>query len=285
MSKRKVLANGPMRSESSHSDPHFSIQNREIFSSFLERVAIDPAHDRGEFLLQKLCAAFSCIPYENLTKIIKTDSVISSGSAKRLPDEVLRDYLRYGSGGTCFSLTAAFIAVLSALGFEAHPILADRHYGLDTHCALLFSHEAELLLLDPGYLIHTPTRLPTGAPVRISNGFNRIELTPSDAGARVELHTIANNSRRLRLTYKVKPVDGPAFVRAWERSFAWEMMTYPVLTRYSQGTHYYLQGKTLRIRNADGSRKHQLSSAEEQAFISRSLGIDNRIISQAFSLV
>ncbi|MCP4398259.1 MAG: hypothetical protein GY801_13305 [bacterium] len=269
----------------SFADPHFLIQDREIFLSFLERFAIEPDRDRGDVLLQKLCETFACIPYENLTKIIKSDSVIDSGSAKRVPDEVLRDYLRYGSGGTCFSLTAAFIAILIALGFEAHPILADRSYGTDTHCALLFLQETELLLLDPGYLINSPTRLPTTTPVTISSGFNRIELAPGDAGAKVELYTLANNSRRLRLSYKISPVDGPGFVRAWERSFAWEMMTYPVLTRYSQGIHYYLQGNTLRIRDSAGSRKHQLSSVEEQEFISRTLGIDTRIISQALSLV
>lgn len=268
-----------------HTDPHLLIKDQAVLARFLRVFHIDPDIDHGEILLAKLCNAFSSIPYENLTKIIKSDTVISAGSAKRFPDEVIRDYLDYGTGGTCFSLTAAFIAIFNALGIEAHPILGDRRYGTDTHCALVFSHDADLLLLDPGYLIHTPVRLPTRAPVTISTGFNTIELCPQAAGRKVDLMTIVKNDRRLRLTYKVTPVDGQTFGRAWERSFAWEMMTYPVLTRYSNGVHYYLQGNRLRIRENNQTTKHVLSPGEEHDFITKTLGIKTNIITQALSVV
>ncbi|PID56207.1 hypothetical protein CSB45_12595 [candidate division KSB3 bacterium] len=272
-------------SHKSCADPHFSIQNPALLSNFLERFAIEPSRIGSTLLLKKLCTAFSSIPYENLTKIIKSDSVLSPVSAKRMPDEVLHDFLRYGCGGTCFSLTATCIALLNAFEFDAFPILADRSYGSDTHCALLFPQAGEFLLLDPGYLITTPVALPTTAAVTCSNGVNRFELVPEAGGTQVELYTLSQNSRRFRLSYKISPVDGPAFRRAWERSFAWEMMTFPVLTRYCQGAHYYLQGNTLRIRNAAGSRKEQLASAEDQALVSLNLGIDAAIMSRALSLL
>jgi arylamine N-acetyltransferase len=274
-----------MSGSSSHPDPHFLIKDQAIFVRFLRVSQIDPRIDRGDALLAKLCAVFSRIPYENLTKIIKSDMVISPGSAKRLPDEVIEGYLRYGTGGTCFSLTAAFIAILNALDIEAHPVLGDRHYGTDTHCALVFSQDADLFLLDPGYLINKPTRLPTVNPVTFSTGFNTIELRPHEGGRKVDLVTILNNDRRYRLTYKITPVDGPTFGKAWERSFAWEMMTYPVLTRYSNGIHHYLQGNMLRIRVNERATKHVLSPDEEYDFISKTLGINKRIITQAFSVV
>ncbi len=268
-----------------HADPHFLVADQTVLHQFLRVFHINPNIAQGESLLAKLCMAFSKIPYENLTKIIKSDTVISASSAKRFPDEVIRDYLHYGSGGTCFSLTAAFIAIFNAQGIEAHPILADRHYGTDTHCALVFSENAELRLLDPGFLINTPSRLPTTDPVTISTGFNTIELRPHDAGRKFELLTIAINSKRSRLTYKVNPVDGPTFGRAWERSFAWEMMTYPVLTRYNNGIHYYLQGNLLRIREHGHTTKHTLSPDAEHDFMTKTLGINPNIIMQAFKVV
>jgi arylamine N-acetyltransferase len=268
-----------------HTDPHFLIRNATILGRFLDLFQIDLQADHGDLLLSKLCQAFSGIPYENLTKIIKSDTVISPGSAKRFPTEVIRDYLHYGTGGTCFSLTAAFIAIFNALGIEAHPILADRHYGTDTHCALVLLQETDLLLLDPGFLIHKPIRLPTTIPVTIATGFNTIELGPHEAGRKVDLLTIVNNNRRLRLTYKVSPVDGPTFGRAWERSFAWEMMTYPVLTRCSSGTHHYLQGNILRIRDNTRTTKRTLSSDEQYDVMSKTLGIHKNIITQAFSVI
>ncbi len=268
-----------------HTDRHFLVTDQALLTRFLRIFHIDADRDRGDMLLAKLCTTFSNIPYENLTKIIKSDTVISTGSAKRLPDEVIADYLRYGTGGTCFSLTAMFIAIFNALGIEAHPILADRRYGADTHCALVFSQDADLLLLDPGYLIHAPVRLPTMTPVTISTGFNTIELCPQEAGRKVDLMTIVKNDRRFRLSYNVNPVDAQTFGRAWERSFAWEMMTYPVLTRCRNGVHYYLQGDMLRIREKEQSSKHKLSPREQYDVMSKTLGINTNIITQAFSVV
>ncbi|GAK50866.1 hypothetical protein U14_02107 [Candidatus Moduliflexus flocculans] len=268
-----------------HTDPHFVMTDQATLAAFFRHAGIDVAQESRATIINKLCAAFANMPYENLTKIIKSDAVISAGSAKRLPNEVIRDYLEYGTGGTCFSLTAAFIALFNACGIEAHPILADRHYGVDTHCALVFPQNAGLLLLDPGYLIHHPIPLPTLAPQTVTHGFNTLELVPQDAGQKVELFTIVNTSRKSRLTYKVSPVDGPTFGRAWERSFAWEMMTYPVLTKQSHGVQQYLQGNLLRIRDNTRTTKHQLTPDQEYDFISRTLGIHPAIIKQAFSIV
>lgn len=268
-----------------HTDPHFVIMDQAILTQFLRLTGIDPQRDSEDLVLAKLCTVFAQIPYENLTKIIKSDAVISAGSAKRFPDEVLRDYLHIGAGGTCFSLTAAFIAILSALGFEAHPILADRHYGVDTHCALVFFQEQEILLLDPGFLIYQPTRLPTTEPLTISTEFNTIELLPQEAGQKIELVTVVKNSRRSRLIYKVSPVDGATFGRAWERSFAWEMMTYPVLTRYSNGRHYYLQGNQLRIRDQQRTTRHILTLDEQYECITNTFGISRAVFVKALAVV
>ena len=268
-----------------HTDPLLTIADQAVFAEFCRRAQIQMPLEHEGVLMAKLCAALSRIPYENLTKIIKADDVINPGSAKRLPDEVIRDYLHYGAGGTCFSLTAACIAIFNACGIEAHPILADRHYGVDTHCALVFPQESGLMLLDPGYLIHEPIRLPTAAPVTLTHGFNTLELAPRNAGQIVELFTVVNNSRKSRLTYKVTLLDGAEFGRAWERSFAWEMMTYPVLTRKCHGVHQYLQGNNLRIRDEARTTKLALTPEQEYDFISQTLGIHPTIIKQAFAIV
>lgn len=274
-----------MRKKPVHTDPRFVIKEQSLLTQFLRLAHIDPEQDHEDLVLTKLCTAFAHIPYENLSKIIKSDSVVSSGSAKRFPDEVLREYLHVGTGGTCFSLTAAFIAILNTLGFEAHPILADRHYGTDTHCALVFFREQDIFLLDPGFLIHQPTRLPKTEPLAIATEFNILELRPQEAGQKIELVTVVKNSRRSRLTYKVSPVDGPAFERAWERSFTWEMMTYPVLTRYSSGRHYYLQGNQLRIRDRQRTHKQILTPDEQHDVVTKTFGIHHDIFVKAVSTV
>jgi arylamine N-acetyltransferase len=229
-----------------HDAPWLTISNG-ILEKFLTKCNID--RSIGKILLvDKIAAAFSSIPYENLTKIIKTDAMVNPVSSMRHPDELIGDYLRWGTGGTCFSLTAAIIAVYNALGIETHPVLADRHYGPDTHCGLIIVRADGLLLLDPGYLLFVPTLLPREKSVSVNTGYNTIELVPLDNGEKMEFYTVVKGNRKLRLVYKIKPVDAIVFAKAWEHSFLWEMMTYPVLTRVSAGQHMYLQGDKLAIR-------------------------------------
>ena len=97
-----------------HDAPWLRLGEPGLLERFLARFAIDPRLPRDQ-LLNRVTACFKCIPYENLTKILKADSVVSARSAMRYPDEVIGDFLRWGTGGTCFSLTAALAGLLDAL--------------------------------------------------------------------------------------------------------------------------------------------------------------------------
>ena len=265
-----------------HTDPHFRITDDTLVARLMRRAGtVDFESDNSN--LGKICQLFSTIPYENLTKIIKSNSVVNPASAKRLPDEFIHDYLTLGTGGTCFSLTAAFIAVLDAAGIQAHPILADRYYGVDTHCALVLPRQGQMLLLDPGYLLNRPVPLPISKPQIQETGINSVELAPEDAGRKVDLTTIVGDDRRHRLTYKIDLVDGTRFGKAWEDSFAWEMMTYPVLTRYCFGQHHYLQGTTLRVRNGDGPQRSTLSADQQGLAAIELFGIHPTIVKKAMA--
>jgi arylamine N-acetyltransferase len=268
-----------------HDAPWLRITSHELLACLLNRFSIDPLWNR-DLIIPQITNLFKCIPYENLTKILKADTVISASSAMRHPDELIRDYLRWGTGGTCFSLTAAIVAVFDSLGIEVYPILADRHYGGDTHCGLiLVQPDGEILLLDPGYLLFAPCAIPRAHPVFIETGHNRIELRPMDGGNRVELYTIVKNNRKYRLVFKIAPVSDEAFGRAWERSFAFEMMTYPVLTRQVDGCHQYLQGNILAERNAVCTKRTVLTPDKQIEFITRTLGIHRDIATRALEVV
>jgi hypothetical protein len=272
-------------SKAIHDAPWLQVRDKGILKRFLARFAINPDLMRDR-LVDLITRAFRYIPYENLTKILKADSVISARSAMRFPDEVIGDFLTFGTGGTCFSLTAALAGVLDALGIEVYPVLADRHYGVDTHCGLIMAQpDGELLLLDPGYLLFAPLRIPREQPVFFDTGFNRIELKPVGNGARLELYTSVKNNRKLRLTFKVEPVSDDAFGRAWERSFAFEMMTYPVLTRQVAGCHQYLQGNVLAIRDSQRTQRVTLTPQKQIEFITDAAKMDKNIVTRALEIV
>ena len=268
-----------------HDAPWLTIRDSELLGRFCARFGIDPQAPKIA-LINQLASAFSSLPFENLTKIIKADSVTSPSSAMRHPDEVVGDFLKWGTGGTCFSLTASMVAALDAMGIEAYPVLADRHYGADTHCGVMLAQAGgELLLCDPGYLLFAPVKIPIGEPVTFDNGFNRVELRPESGGSRLALYTMVKGNRKLRLTFKLEPVSDDAFGRAWERSFAFEMMSYPVLTRTECGRHQYLQANMLAVRDARRTQRTTLTPDKQIEFFTASAGIDRSIVTRALEIV
>ncbi len=265
-------------------DPLFRCGDRGLLARFLHRYQVDADAPR-ESVIDQCARAFARIPYENLTKIIKADSVVGPASALRLPDEVLADHLKWGTGGTCFSLTAALLAVFDALGVEAQPLLADRSYGEGTHCALVVRHRGQALLLDPGFLLYTPTPLPDAAIAVADLGYAAVELRPVEGGNRIELATEIRGVRKVRLTYRRSPVDAAAFRRAWTDSFTWEMMTYPVLTRAASGRHLYLQGASAMVRTSERTVRSQLEAPAQIDFIGRHMGIARAVVLRAWEVM
>ncbi len=263
--------------------PFLRCGDRGTLELFCRKYGIRSTDRRS--LIGQVATAFSLIPYENLTKIIKSDGVLDSSSAVRFPDEVIGDHLRWGTGGTCFSLTAAIIAVFDALGIEAQPLLADRNYGPDTHCGMMIMEDRANLLLDPGYLLFSPTPLPTIAATRVFQGYTTIELVPKGPGNRIELATIVKNSRKVRLTYKLPPADPETFYHAWITSFTWEMMTYPVLTRCIAGQHMYMQGASTALRTAEKTVRRELDIDGQISCIDSFMGISREVVLRAWRVI
>lgn len=243
-----------------------------------------PSHDTappGE-TLRAVLRAFARLPYENLTKILADAASGNAAQARRTPFDVLRDHAAWGTGGTCFSLTATLRHLLRALGFDAEPLLADRPYGPDTHCALAVWLDGAPHLVDPGYLLVEPVPLSAADPQRVRTSFNEIDLVPR-AGGRLELHTVARGTRSLRMTFKTEPVDWGQFLNVWDDSFDWEMMRYPVVTQVRDGRHVYLQGNRLQVRGGERVERTELDPAQLSQRIAATFGIDAGVVRRALA--
>jgi arylamine N-acetyltransferase len=254
-----------------------------VLRRFLDHFRIDSALPE-ETLLEKVIEAFAALPYENLTKIIRRDAAGFPELARRGPAEVIGEHVRLGAGGTCFSLTAALLHLVRALGWRAEPILADRHYGENTHCALLVWVSGTPRLVDPGYLLARPVPFGSKEPVSVRTAFNDVVLSPREGG-KVDLLTVEGRSRSVRLTFHATPADPGELLRAWDASFSWEMMRYPLLTRVRDGKHIYLQEDRLRVRGEDGASRREVPPAEMAALIAAEFGLERRIAERALEIL
>lgn len=272
----------------SHRDPlACPTRNEPIVGALLEHLGVDQEEGgkRGELaLLEVVGAAFARLPYENLTKILKSERLVDPERALRGPREVIEDHIRLGTGGTCFSLTAALLFVMRALGFDAEPLLADRHYGDDTHCGLVVRVGNKRYLLDPGFLLMRPVPI-DGTRRVICTAFNDIVLEPLADGGRVAVHTCQNNAQVRRFTFKTDPADDAAFVRAWRGSFGWDMMRYPVLACVGGEDQKYLQGHRLQFRSRGALESAELRVDELVARISQEFGLRRGVAAAALRVL
>jgi len=256
--------------------------DRTLLNRFLQHFRLSAAAPPDE-LLRSVIRAFARLPYENLTKIIRHQQVPRAEQTRRHPHEVLADHLAFGAGGTCFSLTATLLGLVRALGWQAEPLLADRRYGADTHCALMIRIGGQLHLVDPGYSIVEPIALDFDTPREIRTAFNDLILTPR--GAQIDLATRSQGQSKHRLTFKAQPADPGEFLRAWDASFDWPMMHYPVLSRVAGTQQWYLQGNRLQTRGHDLVQRRELAREQLAERLASDFGIDVRLVQQALLIL
>jgi arylamine N-acetyltransferase len=256
----------------------------KALADFMQHFGIAPDEPPRQ-ILDSVVMAFARLPYENITKIIKRAEAGSSEKARRYPDEVIRGYIDWGAGGTCFSLTSALAHLVRALGWKAEYILADRRYGQNTHCALLVWLGGVPHLLDPGFLIVNPVLLKPKGEQEVITSFNRLVLAPEENQNRVSLSTVRKGSKTYRLTYKTSPVDEGEFLKAWDESFGWDMMKYPLLTRTSDSKQIYLNGTRLQISDGDSVEKREILADTLVAGIAAEFHIHASLVVRAVALL
>jgi len=259
-------------------------RNDQALRLFLDHFGLDPGSAPLP-LLRSILRVFARLPYENLSKIIADAEAGHPARARRQPMEVLRAHLAHGTGGTCFSLTATLRHLLRCLGFVAEPIMADRPYGPDTHCALAVSIDGRPFLVDPGYLLTEPVPLSAPGEQRIETSFHELRVVPRNGAGKADLYTVNAGRSSLRMTFKTEPVDWGRFLDLWDSSFDWEMMRYPVVTRVTGGRHLYLQGNRLQTRAGGTVMRAEIAPDELATQIAATFGIDAGLVARALSLL
>jgi arylamine N-acetyltransferase len=254
----------------------------DVLAEFRKHFHID-GRQPSQRLFIEAARAFSRIPYENITKIIKRAEAGSDEGARRGPEEVIAGHIRWGTGGTCFSLTAALCMLARRMGFEAEYLLADRVYGQNTHSALRVLIDGEPYIADPGFLITEPVPMMPAGPKTITSGGERLTLIPGENG--ISLFTARGGKHVHRLTYKTAPVDAGEFYKAWDASFHWEMMRYPLLARVGTSGRIYLRGSMFQVSNNDTVNRVIIPEGELAAKIAGEFGINSAIVTRALDLL
>ena len=91
--------------------------------------------------------------------------------------------------------------------------------------------------------------------------------------------------RTYRLTYKTSPVDEGEFLKAWDESFAWDMMRYPLLTRTVASKQIYLNGSRFQIRKYNSIERREILTEELVPKIATEFHIHPSLVARAVSIL
>lgn len=240
--------------------------------------------------LGRLLEAFRRLPFENLTKIIRVGEVDDPERLPRMPDTVLADHLDRGTGGTCFALTFFFEQVLRRLGYEVAPVLCDRSYGPNTHCALIarpprgFADAERRFLVDPGYLFEAPLLIPERGATSFAGPSATTELVRLGETPQLLLRSRREGKTKIRYRLHDRPVDAALFRRRWIESFDWAMMRHLCISRQTDAGQLSFRDGVMRISRRDAhDQESALARMEER--IAREFGIATEVVAAAVARV
>ncbi|GBD02822.1 hypothetical protein HRbin19_00092 [bacterium HR19] len=223
-------------------------------------------------LLKKVFNAFSHIPYENLTK----HNYIKERFAS--PFDVMRGYLEFGTGGTCFPLTYFLKRVLDSLGFNSWIALADRTYAPSSHCVVITQFGDKLYLGDIGFSIFFPVDV-SQSKVRVKTVQGELEFLWSDDGKRIDAFTVFENGhRKFRYSVKLEKTSFDDFLSAWEKTFEFEMMNHLIVVKLFKDKLIYIRDNFVHLIKDGVSKSIKLDSIFELENFVEKIGIKKEVL-------
>jgi len=264
-------------------------------------------------LLETIGRNFQKIPYENITKIIRSHTINDIDSRIRLPELLYEDYKRYGTGGTCFSMTYFLQTILRSCGFKTYPVIADRPLAKNTHCLSIVELNAEKYILDPGFMIDSPlllTKIPKanilrhnqiiiGAKGSIDIPLNQLkyfedlalkskEILPyQETDLDTNSYMIATKMHGrtdIRYYFEDTPLETDKLLKYWLDSFDWPGLRSISITQATDNGYLYARNNFLRKNTYEGKRQERIK--EDIALtLRKTFNIDEQIIESAFDII
>jgi arylamine N-acetyltransferase len=240
--------------------------------------------------LEMLTCEFLRFPYENFTKIIHARSAKNEAEYLRMPEIVLDEHERFGAGGTCFSLTYFFETILKEAGFDCYPVMVDRSYGKNTHCALIVTIDRQKYLVDPGYCLSRPIPL-TEKEAAHCLPHNTYIVIPAPLvgegrgeGAFYVISTKQAGTSKQRYILKDAPVSPEEFISHWKASFSWPMMRHLLITRLSEDGYLYLRDDFVRHTTSDSKKQEHIRQNYDKR-ITELFGLSPKIVKEASEII
>lgn len=234
-------------------------------------------------LLAAVVRDFARLPYENISKIIKSAGTGPPPEFFRLPLEVVTDHLEKAFGGTCFSLTFLLERMLKSLGFDCHKVMAHMRMGENVHCLVVVSRGGRRYMIDPGYALYAVIELPEHGLSVVRCPHAIVDVSRDEAGY-YNLHTEDAAGRKWRYRFLDTPVDDDDFEQFWVRSFGMPTLRNVCLGRITESGHLYLRKDFFKFASPEDITKRRFKDGIDRV-IEEEFGIDRKWVGMALDVL
>ncbi len=257
--------------------PEAHTDSVDFFHEFFKLHAQNPRLD----FLEKILGAFSRLPYENVSKILKLNRYFDEADRRiRLPEEVISDHVNRHLGGTCFALTYFLQAILIRNGFQTYPVMAHMRAGQNIHTANIVILGGKKFLVDPGYLLNHPMEFNPARRRLYKTAFTGVELRFDPGDGWYNLFTFDRAEVKWRYRFRDVPVSWAEFLRHWQASFFRPSMHGISLTRTVPGGLIFVHKNFMREVRF-GEKRNIRFKKNDYALVSNIFGIREDLIAEA----
>ncbi len=231
--------------------------------------------DYKEECIKNILSKFSILPYENITKHINENRLIS-------PADILYGFKNWGTGATCFPLVYLLKRVLDFCCIESEILLADRTYAPKSHTIILANLGQKSFILDIGFLIFTPINISEGSTlVNLPQG----KLLFSVEGRDIEVNTVFENGhRKFRYRATIEKISDIDFISAWEKTYFFEMMNNIVVSKLIGDKIIYIRNNFVHFIKNGVSKNIRMEKENILEMIGK-MGINKNIFSNIWDLL
>jgi N-hydroxyarylamine O-acetyltransferase len=175
--------------------------------------------------LNTLYAAFCAnVPFDNVQKRIWFASPQTTPLPGGDPNEFFNNWLRHGTGGTCWPLNGGLYALVHALGFEARRIVGsvviEGYPQGANHGSVLVALDGINYLVDAWMASFKVLPLISGRPSSTGHGIHDIRAVPTESGFEIISYSGFNREQPLpfRPEPEYDPVDHAFFLARADRT-------------------------------------------------------------------
>jgi N-hydroxyarylamine O-acetyltransferase len=219
------------------------------------------------------------IPFDNSLKMIDVHGNSPAPLAGSKPDAFFDNWLRFGSGGTCWSGNGGLHALLTALGFNASRGVATMRVAPDlppNHGTVVVDFEDSRYLVDASILHSEPLLLDAANPPDTRNASPAwgVGLFLEDDSFNISWRPLhLTDSLHCRLDYTSATLED--FEQRYESTRGWSPFNYELYLRVIRGNSVVgiAQGKRIEISAEGEMHTTPLKAADRVSVLVDELGI------------